>query len=400
MTQIFRNLKSMWKYQKNIFILAILCIFISTVIILFSMGIYQHFEKMIEGDLKFYDSHRSYVHMQFPDRDVTKEELKNCLLKVSEGLDDIAGYGNRLEFVEMSMNADWGYDVKEFQNYDPTTWEEKVAMVVRVGLEQGQIVAPHKWFEGISSCGSLVGTSGWSDAQEAAGDHVAFFSKEDQLSTIDFPKQKRPDEDENIQIDGVTYHVMGYSDWDYSPSVPFGSLPDSQKFFKCSFYFSEYVTQNTFDYITGLFRETLGDRMIIEDEKLDRENIYYTYKTVMQIEVLICVVAILNFMILYIYIMEKRAKTTRIFSLCGLSKWKAYWINMGEILVLSVPVYLIANVVFSAFILPRMKHWFRYMAMAYNLPVYIELFMIYLAVLWGICSIFICYKNKKIFSRI
>ncbi len=98
---------------------------------------------------------------------------------------------------------------------------------------------------------------------------------------------------------------------------------------------------------------------------------YYLYNNIMLISVLLAMLSALNFAMLYQYILQKRNKELAVFRLCGCTRAKATGIYLSECLWLSIPTYILGNILFDVLLKNVLIPFFPNMEHAFSLAVYL-----------------------------
>ena len=118
------------------------------------------------------------------------------------------------------------------------------------------------------------------------------------------------------------------------------------------------------------------------------------YKNVIIIALLMCIISVLNFVLIYRFILELRKKRTAVFRLTGCTKKRTFIYFYMECIFISVPVYALSLCIFNFLIKPFLENWFEYFDRAYTLKSYIILFIVYILTL-TVMVWFTIYENLK-----
>lgn len=381
MKYVFINLKNFMIKEKWLFVLTIMVIVVTSLMIHFAYGIYQHFHVVIENNKDV----ATEMNITFSEKNgdvATKDRLDKCLGKIAKRMDDIEVTGNHITIITMRT---------ELNN---------ICYDVRVNIDENGIKAPKSLFKNIKALGELDDGVFWNDTDEKNGTPVAIAYSEEYYYE-EFPLDSVIMLDNgNMLIDEKEYEIIGYQHFTGGEAmIPYNSLNDDVEFELCLILFDEMLTTYTYDLICDIFKEEFGDIVSIGDlPTLDRDS-YYTYKTVGLLVVLLAVVASLNFMILYMYIMDKRKNRMSIYRMCGMTKHKVNFINFIECMLICIVTYVVSVTTYAMIFVPNLQRYFVYMKGAYSLKVYIAIGLLYFVILVVVCSILIVVKNRNILKN-
>lgn len=395
MNYIFKNYRYFIKNECTIFFMVILCVIVSSLILHFSYGVYQNMHSGFSAHKPVFETEENRVDFTFTEdikNQVTKGELDQCLEQVSNTMDIIQSYGNS--------------DSTLFTAYEYLDWNfprhEACTSVVTVTADG--IKAPKQVFDNLRRGDSFYDGGKWTDRQEAEGDRVCLFpyyELTEQGSTDDNGVSYPPvftalNDDGTLTINGEIYQVAGHLLMAITPIVCYGSLAKDTPIVRGSFYFEEGVTGNTFQHITDIFESTLGkDRVTVDDSCSYRTDIHYTYRTALIMIVILGIVAAINYMILYSYLLRRRRREIAILRICGMTRWKGILLSVTECMLLTVPFYVLAAVIYAFYILPKIRIYFTLMQQAYSIWIYMALFGIYFGISLLVCLIGVTIQNKR-----
>lgn len=102
----------------------------------------------------------------------------------------------------------------------------------------------------------------------------------------------------------------------------------------------------------------------------------------MLISALIAVLTIINFAFLYSFIFRKRRRQLAVMRICGCTKMRALWINLGECGLICIPTFLLGLSVYIPFMHGVLSKLFKYMENSYSPQIYIAIFGIYVVILF------------------
>jgi ABC-type antimicrobial peptide transport system permease subunit len=304
---------------------------------------------------------------------VTKRDLLNCLSEI----DDISN-----ELREQIIQ----YDVEGI--IDNNSYEFKFLYC------DGKFKVAEEFKENLKKYDNLTEGTYWSDYEEANGICVALISDPavfGEISALDSIKYVN-----QLKIGGKIYDIIGKQAWNEKGAMfPFSTVADEQLLTSTLISFNSAVSVKTYNQIRDVFNNYMGDKAVFEEIRTIDKDTYYTYKTVILISVFIALIAAINFMILYRYIMSTRKRTTAIFRILGLTPAKLNFMNMSECIILIVPFFILGMVLYQTVFLPRLHTYFVYMQDAYTPFVYFLLFVIFISVSLIVIGIMLLVMSRK-----
>ena len=369
-----KNIKSFFINNFIIFILLVISTITSAIVIFFSYGVYQNYNTILsykEDDLS--DDYIGINYVNTGSEYVTKRDLLNCLSEI----DDISN-----ELREQIIQ----YDVEGI--IDNNSYEFKFLYC------DGKFKVAEEFKENLKKYDNLTEGTYWSDYEEANGICVALISDPavfGEISALDSIKYVN-----QLKIGGKIYDIIGKQAWNEKGAMfPFSTVADEQLLTSTLISFNSAVSVKTYNQIRDVFNNYMGDKAVFEEIRTIDKDTYYTYKTVILISVFIALIAAINFMILYRYIMSTRKRTTAIFRILGLSPAKLNFMNMSECIILIVPFFILGMVLYQTVFLPRLHTYFVYMQDAYTPFVYFLLFVIFISVSLIVIGIMLLVMSRK-----
>ena len=369
-----KNIKSFFINNFIIFILLVISTITSAIVIFFSYGVYQNYNTILsykEDDLS--DDYIGINYVNTGSEYVTKRDLLNCLSKI----DDISN-----ELREQIIQ----YDVEGI--IDNNSYEFKFLYC------DGKFKVAEEFKENLKKYDNLTEGTYWSDYEEANGICVALISDPavfGEISALDSIKYVN-----QLKIGGKIYDIIGKQAWNEKGAMfPFSTVADEQLLTSTLISFNSAVSVKTYNQIRDVFNNYMGDKAVFEEIRTIDKDTYYTYKTVILISVFIALIAAINFMILYRYIMSTRKRTTAIFRILGLTPAKLNFMNMSECIILIVPFFILGMVLYQTVFLPRLHTYFVYMQDAYTPFVYFLLFVIFISVSLIVIGIMLLVMSRK-----
>ena len=369
-----KNIKSFFINNFIIFILLVISTLTSAIVIFFSYGVYQNYNTILsykEDDLS--DDYIGINYVNTGSEYVTKRDLLNCLSEI----DDISN-----ELREQIIQ----YDVEGI--IDNNSYEFKFLYC------DGKFKVAEEFKENLKKYDNLTEGTYWSDYEEANGICVALISDPavfGEISALDSIKYVN-----QLKIGGKIYDIIGKQAWNEKGAMfPFSTVADEQLLTSTLISFNSAVSVKTYNQIRDVFNNYMGDKAVFEEIRTIDKDTYYTYKTVILISVFIALIAAINFMILYRYIMSTRKRTTAIFRILGLTPAKLNFMNMSECIILIVPFFILGMVLYQTVFLPRLHTYFVYMQDAYTPFVYFLLFVIFISVSLIVIGIMLLVMSRK-----
>lgn len=369
-----KNIKSFFINNFIIFILLVISTITSAIVIFFSYGVYQNYNTILsykEDDLS--DDYIGINYVNTGSEYVTKRDLLNCLSEI----DDISN-----ELREQIIQ----YDVEGI--IDNNSYEFKLLYC------DGKFKVAEEFKENLKKYDNLTEGTYWSDYEEANGICVALISDPavfGEISALDSIKYVN-----QLKIGGKIYDIIGKQAWNEKGAMfPFSTVADEQLLTSTLISFNSAVSVKTYNQIRDVFNNYMGDKAVFEEIRTIDKDTYYTYKTVILISVFIALIAAINFMILYRYIMSTRKRTTAIFRILGLTPAKLNFMNMSECIILIVPFFILGMVLYQTVFLPRLHTYFVYMQDAYTPFVYFLLFVIFISVSLIVIGIMLLVMSRK-----
>ena len=369
-----KNIKFFFIDNWIIFILLIISVITSSIVIFFAYGVYQNYNTIL--NYKEDDSYDDYIWVDYENTNseyVTKEDLMNCLSEI-----DRISNGLQEQIVQYNVEG----------VLDDNSYEFKFI------YSNGKFKVAEEFKENLKEYGNLTEGTYWSDYEEENGICVALISDPDvfgdisALSSIRYVNQ--------LKIGGKIYDIIGKQAWNEKGAMfPFSTVADEQLLTSTLISFNSAVSVKTYNQIRDVFNNYMGDKAVFEEIRTIDKDTYYTYKTVILISVFIALIAAINFMILYRYIMSTRKRTTAIFRILGLTPAKLNFMNMSECIILIVPFFILGMVLYQTVFLPRLHTYFVYMQDANTPFVYFLLFVIFISVSLIVIGIMLLVMSRK-----
>lgn len=242
----------------------------------------------------------------------------------------------------------------------------------------------------------------YTDAQIAAGENVCIVSRRllkkeamvpnaDFLVTTEFLQQ-----DENtLMLYGKPCKIVGITNeqsiFGHVPTVPFTVLPDTTRVSQrgIGIHFPRNITRKTYDTIKETAEQVIPGKLVFAEMQFPDKDSIYLYNNIMLISALIAVLSVLNFVMLYHFILKRRSRSLAVYRMAGCSAGKAVRIYLGECFTISIPVYLLGLAVYIPLMKRVFSKIFPYMEESYNRQVYAAIFGMYLLTMFVMLTVMV-----------
>lgn len=328
MKYIWKNIYSFFKTETSLFCLCILCILLSSQLMLVAYGIYGCYTKKKLSR----ESDMNSMEIGLSENDVvTKGELSGAFLKcpseLTDGIDTIIVYTD--------------------YTADPTVRPLDLRFAVRDGKISSSVV----FGENIKISG--LADKYFTEKQEIDGEKVAMiYNGNDQEIQAWADSIKK--EDGTLEILGNTYNIIGEQSWG-AVLIPYQSLDDQVPLTSAggiTLFFHDPVTREQYNILKERLTQELGYRVLFPERKIYDFNQLYLYNTILLINGFILITAAVNFTMIYRYILMKRKRNLAIFRVCGLTRARAAVTYLGECIFLMILILPVSFVGFRFLLLP------------------------------------------------
>lgn len=330
-----------FKNDKTIFFLMLICVVVSAIILNFSYGLYQNYSVMKHESLgKTYE-----IPVSLRDSSITKSEVKKYITGISSQTNnDIIAWSFQFEKDNITFDS-----CVTVRNNIITT-----SKIYGNNLLNYSFITEGRYFY---------------PSEEENSERVALVH-DDNFTGHNSETDKFPIKENKVTVFGEEFEIIGKQNKTEAPMIPFSSIDDESVLNSMYINFESRITKSRLNELTETAEKILGDRIHIPNINLPDNNELYLYNTVMFISVVISLISAANIAILYRYILIKRRKEIAVFRICGCTKTKAVLIYIKECMALIMPAAMISTIIFHLFILPSFSNTYPYMAGAFNLPVY------------------------------
>lgn len=371
MNLIFKNIINFFKFEKKVFVIMFMCVFSSAIILNFSYGLYQNYR--VQKNESEIDLKEIYIGIS-KDALLTRQMIEKYLCAISE--DTI----NKMEIIYCSA---------EIEPYDTNSYGP---FYFRFNLKDKKFciaeLTKNIWEkQGLMTSGRYI-----TDEEEATGAEVAIVYN-DGNGWNEITNQIKNGE-KSIELFGRTFNIVGEQRASGTPIIPFLSIPEDTKFCSFAFLFKTNLKRSTYDELKAVAETTIPNVLVFDEIEFPDTESIYTYNNIMLISALIAILSVINFAMLYHFILQERSRDLAIFRICGCNISKAVIIYLGECFILSVPIYIIGTVLYSNVMHNILTDIFPYMEAAYNTTIYIVIFLIYFIIMLIILS-FMIYNHVR-----
>lgn len=212
---------------------------------------------------------------------------------------------------------------------------------------------------------------------------------------------REPDVDSDwcMQIGEDKYKAVGLLSKEYMDNyifVPYKAMPNNTKIYYISLLFKEPLFESEYNEIVSMFKGAFGDLFNIpEFEGIDNESSNRVYKDIMFVTVFLIIVCVVNYCIMYKYLLDKRRREFAITRICGCTKYKAGIVYMIELIGVSAITLVAGLLMYHYWILPKAIEQFNYIGLFYSSRVYLTISCIYMGTLSLAYLVLVCKFIRK-----
>lgn len=207
------------------------------------------------------------------------------------------------------------------------------------------------------------------------------------------------DEENSITINGDKYIAVGLLHKSYSEGfiyVPYKAIPKSTNIYYISLLFKEPLWEREYNEIVTMITNAFGDKFNIpEFEGIVNESSNRVYRDIMFVTGFLILVCVVNYCIMYRYLLEKRRREFAITRICGCSRYKAGVVYMIELIGASVITLVVGLWIYNYIILPNAVEHFNYIGLFYSDTVYKTIAAIYIGILSFAYLVLVCRFVRK-----
>ncbi len=360
MHHVLLNLKSFFKSEKLVFFIMLICVISSAFIINFAYGLYYN-----------YDIQKSELNLD------TKQIYPEMIVKESITKGDFKRYVEALDDTTLnSMEVMYAMSLL-YNKYPEIGSRSNSAFYMRFVIHDGKygISEPtRKAYEenGLLTSGRFITNEEEQNASLVAivaGNHRNGWAPESLVFKND---------DGTITMFGKEYEVIGvYNAGCLTPHVPFLTVPDDLPIYEMGFAFERNVTRSIYnDLVETANREIPGVLEFPELQFPDNDSIA-VYNNVISIAFFISIVSVVNFAMLYHFIIEKRQRNLAIMRMCGCTKSRAVFTYLAECIIITLPCYAVGTLLNAILGKNVFGKIFDFFEEAYTPKIYLAMFAVY-----------------------
>ena len=431
MIQILRSLRGMWRTERLLLFIMVLCMFSSALLMQFSYGLYQNYHVVVQestDDLKelnvkivkeqnlpvgtFRDYIRALpseisadaeniycmalfgcfadhidrtdaeweaIRQEYAEYEDIPEDVDARMWEELEGLDDEERLKKRKEMMEPYKEKDIQHTIKDTIVDNENESYSQGAFVFRFTFQNGDF-APSAMYEANLEKNVRHGRKReasdrfFTKEEYASGAHVLYCSKTNEMEW-----ESLKVDDTHISLFGVPYERIGNGSYNWEP--PITAIPAETPMpanSSIDFLFEHSITKQRYDAMKSLAEEMMPGMLIFPDLPFPDNDTVYVSRNIMLIAALIAVLSVLNFVLLYQFLLQKRARTLAIFRINGCTAFRAVRMYLSECLMLGIPFYFAGLGVFILLMKCAFADIFPYMEGAFSFEVYAEIFAVWL----------------------
>ncbi|MBQ8515336.1 MAG: hypothetical protein IJ496_08050 [Ruminococcus sp.] len=378
MKYIIKNLVSLIRNEKFIFIIMLLCAVASALISNFAYGMYYNYSTMkTETEIELNDITPGIIDGET----LTKGELQRYAEALSN--DTL----NQMYVIYAAAS------LEEFPS------ESCGSMYMRFVIHDGMYGVCEVTKTAYESQGLLTSGRYIENEEEAVGKNVAIVSGTEGNWT---KESKALETDEaHIMLFGKEYEVIGtYQAGGSCPIVPFLSIPDELKLTGIGMSFDRNISRSVYNELLRTAEEMIPGKLSFPDLQFPDSDAIAIYNNMIGIAAVIVIFTMVNFAMLYHYVLEKRYKSLAIMKLCGCRVWQSLLIYIGECFYITGPGYWIGAGLNWLIVNRLPESNFEFIREGYSLEIVLILFAVYSFTSAAILFALILRTTKKTIMQI
>lgn len=205
--------------------------------------------------------------------------------------------------------------------------------------------------------------------------------------------------DENhISMWGEPYEVIVRKGSEPVPDPPITAVPadcytpSGDQF---GFIFERNVKKAEYDTMKALAEEMMPGVLNFPELPFPDNDSMYLSRNIMLISALITVLSVLNFVMLYHFMLQRRSRSLAVFRMVGCTAGKAVRMYLGECFLLGIPVYLLGLGAFLLLLRYAFGGIFPYMEGAFSAKVYAAIFGMYLLTMLVMLTVMVTHHVRQ-----
>lgn len=360
MHYVLLNLKSFFKSEKLVFFIMLICVISSAFIINFAYGLFYN-----------YDIQKIELNSE------TKEIYPEMIVKESITKGDFKRYIEALEDNTLnSMEVIYAMSLL-YERYPEMTSKANSAFYMRFVIHDGKYGISEPTRKGYEENGLLTSGRFITNEEEqnaslvaiVAGNHRDNWAPESLVFKND---------DGTITMFGQKYEVIGiYNAGSLTPHVPFLTVPDDLPIYEMGFIFKRNITRSIYKDLVETANREIPNVLKFSEMKFPDNDTIAVYNNVISIAFFISVISVVNFAMLYHFIIEKRQRNLAIMRMCGCTKARAVFTYLAECIIITLPCY-VAGTLLNAILGKKVfGKIFDFFEEAYTPKIYLAMFGVY-----------------------
>ena len=366
MKYVLYNIRNLARRETFIFAVMLICVFVSAWVMTFSYGLFYNYSTLL----------------------IEQDEDKNILRPTRiEGSSRLT-HGEFAKYLsELSAETLDAMDMIHFYiGYGRIDEHSYTAVLDSFIMVRDGKYLPSQYIIDLWEGENMIVSGRYiSDEEEANGERVIM----DIEPTPGFPDDRNPElykDDETMLLYGEEYKIVGTST-SRMYVVPFMTMPDDAEYMFFYFHFSDAITRKQYDDLVSTAERAVPGKFTFDEPVFVDEQTLMMYRNIIAVAALIAVLAIVNFAVLYSFILNRRSRTLAIMRICGCTKGRARLICLGECCIICMPAFLAGMLTYIPFMHKVLSSVFVYIEEAYSFAAYASLFAVFAAVLLIIMSL-------------
>ena len=382
MRHTFLNIASFFKNEKLLLFIIFICVISSAFILNFSYGLFYN-----------YNTQKNEVELEL--KDIRPEIAEEVVLTKGE----LKRY---VEALDSSIHSSVQviYAAGDISEYGFNTDESLHTLAMRFRFVGGEYQISEVTKEAWEEHGQITFGRYITNDEESSGKQVAIVWGTNE-NNWNNPCTNIKNDDGTITLFDKKYNIVGvYKAGGGTPIVPFLTVPNELRILQFSITFERNITRSVYDELRRTAMEVLPDVLIFPELELPDQDSIAVYNNMIVIAVIISLLSIINFAMLYQFVLKKRQRNIAVMRICGCTKIKAVLIYLSECLILTLPAYLIGTLINFGCVNNIFGNVFDFITEAYSPEIYSVIAATYFVVFLIILSIMIFRSiNKSIFEE-
>lgn len=358
MKYVLKNIKSFIYNEKMIFFVTVICIIASAFVINFSYGLYYNYNtKIIESEIDTKD-----LGPEISDgKALTKKEFQTYVEALDyKTLNAMTVIYATSYLDEFSIEEGYGPLAMRFVIHDG---KYGICDVTKKNYEE----------HGLITSGRYI-----TSEEEATGSFSAMVWGENE-TTWNEAGEKLKNDDGTITLFGNTYEVVGTYHGAYgTPVVPFLTVPNNQQIAQVGFSFEKNITKSAYENMVDTAEAIIPRKLIFPEMDFPDNDTLAAYNNMIYIAIILSVISVVNYAVLYYFILQKRQRKLSIMRISGCTKKYAVLMYLGECAIIVLPCYATGAAINYCLCKKIFYNVFEYFEKAYSFKIYSILFLIYL----------------------